>query len=248
MIWIIVVVAVVVLFAIGVVVSYNRFISQRNLVQESWRQVDVELHRRYDLIPNLVSTVRAYATHERAVFAEVTRLRQLASERDGDLAGRAQQESALSGALRQLFAVVENYPALKSNQNFLGLQQQLAETEDRIAAGRRFYNANVRAYNTRVEAFPSNLIASRFRFAKADYFEVEEAEVRAAPAVDFSGLGGPTAGQPGGVGGHNGSPGAVGGLGGATAPQLGAGQQRVSPPTPQPQPQPGEEQRRGPES
>ncbi|WP_460518585.1 LemA family protein [Flindersiella endophytica] len=187
-----------VLIVLGVIVSYNRFISQRNLVQESWRQIDVELHRRYDLIPNLVETAKAYAQHERAVFEEVTRQRAAATSGDSaNLAQRAQQESALSGALRQLFAVSENYPQLQSNQNFLALQQQLAETEDRIAAGRRFYNANVRAYNTRVEAFPSNLIAGQFKFAKAEYFEVEEAQVRAAPAVDFSGLsGGAQAPQP----------------------------------------------------
>ena len=196
MIWIIVAAVVVGLLVVVAVVSYNRFVSQRNLVQESWRQIDVEMHRRYDLIPNLVATVQAYATHERGVFEEIARLRTAASggERD-DLAGRARQESALTGALRQLFAVVENYPTLKADQNFLGLQQQLAETEDRIAAGRRFYNANVRAYNTRVEAFPSNLIASQFTFAKAEYFEVEDAEVRAAPTVDFGGNASP--GHPG---------------------------------------------------
>jgi LemA protein len=188
-IWIIVTAVVVGLLVVGVIVSYNRFVSQRNLVQESWRQVDVELHRRYDLIPNLVATVQGYATHERSVFDEIARLRSSAAGAgdDGGLAGRAKQESALTGALRQLFAVVENYPVLKADQNFLSLQQQLSETEDRIAAGRRFYNANVRAYNTRIEAFPSNLVASQFRFAKAEYFEVEEVEVRAAPAVNFTG-------------------------------------------------------------
>ncbi|HEY8455924.1 MAG TPA: LemA family protein [Actinopolymorphaceae bacterium] len=203
MIWIIVVVAIVVLLAISMIVSYNRFVSQRNLVQESWRQIDVELHRRYDLIPNLVECVKGYAEHERAVFDRVTALRSsVANAGEQSLAARAQQESELSSALRQLFAVVENYPVLKSDQNFRELQRQLAETEDRVAAGRRFYNANVRAYNTRVEAFPSNLIAKQFGFRKAEYFEVEEAQVRAAPAVDFGSalgerpnsgsLGGPT--------------------------------------------------------
>jgi LemA protein len=192
--WIIIaIVAVVVLLLIGVVVSYNRFVSQRNLVQESWRQVDVELHRRYDLIPNLVETVKGYASHEQSIFDEVARLRSAATAGDsGSLADRASQETALSAGLRQLFAVVENYPDLKANTNFAELQRQLAETEDRIAAGRRFYNANVRAYNTRVESVPSNLIASTFKFQKAEYFEVEEAEVRAAPAIDF---GTPAAGQ-----------------------------------------------------
>jgi LemA protein len=213
------------LIVLGVIVSYNRFVSQRNLVQESWRQIDVELHRRYDLIPNLVETAKAYAQHERTVFEEVTRQRAAATAGDSaSLAQRAQQESALSGALRQLFAVSENYPQLQSNQNFLALQQQLAETEDRIAAGRRFYNANVRAYNTRVEAVPSNLIAGQFKFAKAEYFEVEEAQVRAAPAVDFSGLSGGA--QPGQQ---------------APPPQLGAQgqyQQQQYPPQAQPQTQP----------
>jgi LemA protein len=217
-----------VLIVLGVIVSYNRFISQRNLVQESWRQIDVELHRRYDLIPNLVETAKAYAQHERSVFEEVTRQRAAATAAgdSASLAQRAQQESALSGALRQLFAVSENYPQLRSNQNFLALQQQLAETEDRIAAGRRFYNANVRAYNTRVEAFPSNLIAGQFKFAKAEYFEVEEAQVRAAPAVDFSGLsGGAQPGQQGQFGQQ------------APPPQLGgqAQYQQQYPPQAQPQ-------------
>ncbi|MEQ4206331.1 LemA family protein [Actinopolymorpha sp. B17G11] len=216
MIWIIVAVAVVGLLVISGIVSYNRFISQRNLVQESWRQVDVELHRRYDLVPNLVETVKAYAAHERAIFEEVARLRNAAVAGDAGLVDRAQQESALSGALRQLFAVVENYPVLKADQNFLGLQQQLAETEDRIAAGRRFYNANVRGYNTRVEAFPSNLVAAQFRFAKAEYFEVEEAQVRAAPAIDF---GGSTAS--GGAAGSGQT--AVPGAPGTTPPQMGPG-------------------------
>jgi LemA protein len=214
MIWIIVAAVIVGLLVVGVIVSYNRFVSQRNLVQESWRQVDVELHRRYDLIPNLVATVQGYATHERGVFDEIARLRSNAAgagEADG-LAGRAKQESALTGALRQLFAVVENYPVLKADQNFLALQQQLSETEDRIAAGRRFYNANVRAYNTRIEAFPSNLVASQFKFAKAEYFEVEEVEVRAAPAVNFTG---PTGGAPG----------ATGLPGSATPPPIAPGQQ-----------------------
>jgi LemA protein len=228
-IWIIVAVAVVGLLVVGGIVSYNRFISQRNLVQESWRQVDVELHRRYDLVPNLVESVKAYAAHERGIFEEVARLHQAAVAGDSTLVDRAQQESALSGALRQLFAVVENYPVLKSDQNFLGLQQQLAETEDRIAAGRRFYNANVRAYNTRVEAFPSNLVASQFRFAKAEYFEVEEAQVRAAPAVDFDGAAGPGGVTgPGRVAGPG--PGSTAGPGqpavpgpGTTPPQMGSG-------------------------
>jgi LemA protein len=187
-----IVIGVLVIVALAVVASYNRFVRQRNLVQESWRQVDVELTRRHDLIPNLVETVKGYATQERTVLQTVTEARTAAvsasqSSASG-VAAQAQAENTLGRALNGLFAVAENYPDLKSSQNFLALQQQLAETEDRIAAGRRFYNSNVRALNTRVEAFPSSVIASMFNFAKADYFEVDDPAVRAPVAVDFSSL------------------------------------------------------------
>ena len=157
--------------------SYNGFVKSRNLIQESWRQIDVELNRRYELIPNLVETVRAYAAHERNTLEDITRLRgqaQQLSQSEGALPSqqRADVEEALSGAVRNLMVSVEAYPDLKSNQNFLELQRQLAETEDRIAAGRRFYNANVRVYNTKVESVPSNIIAGMFKFEKATYFEV----------------------------------------------------------------------------
>jgi LemA protein len=181
-----IVVAVVVLLAIAVALSYNRFVSQRNLVQESWRQVDVELKRRHDLIPNLVETVKGYATHEREVFDAVTKARAAAASPGASPAQQAQQEGVLGQALGRLFAVAEAYPDLKASTNFLGLQSELTDTEDRIAAGRRFYNANVRAFNTRIESFPSNLVASTFGFHQAEYFEVEEEAVRAAPTVDFS--------------------------------------------------------------
>jgi len=181
-----VVLGVVVVLAIAVVVSYNRFIRQRNLVQESWRQVDVELKRRHDLIPNLVETVKGYATHEREVFDAVTRARAAAASPGASPAVQAQQEGVLGQALGRLFAVAEAYPDLKASTNFLELQRELTETEDRIAAGRRFYNANVRALNTRVESFPSNLVASTFSFHKEEYFEVEDEAVRTAPTVDFT--------------------------------------------------------------
>ena len=183
---------IVALIAIAVVASYNRFVRQRNLVQESWRQVDVELNRRHDLIPNLVETVKGYATQERTVLQSVTEARTAAVQtlqaQNAGVAAQAQAENTLGRALNGLFAVAENYPDLKSSQNFLALQQQLAETEDRIAAGRRFYNGNVRALNTRVEAFPSSVIAGMFGFTKADYFEVDDPAVRAPVAVDFSSL------------------------------------------------------------
>lgn len=181
-----VVLAAVVLLLLSVVVSYNRFVRQRNLVQESWRQIDVELRRRHDLIPNLVETVKGYASHERTVLQNVVDARTAAVGAGGGVAAKAQAESQLAGSLRGLFAVAENYPDLKAAGPFQQLQAQLAETEDRIAAGRRFYNGNVRALNTRVEAFPSSLVASVFSFGKAEYFEVDEPDVRNPVAVDFS--------------------------------------------------------------
>ncbi|MDP3713387.1 MAG: LemA family protein [Mycobacteriales bacterium] len=180
-----VVLGVVALLALSVVVSYNRFVRQRNLVQESWRQVDVELRRRHDLVPNLVETVKGYAAHEKAVLTDVTAARAAAVAAGGGVAASAVAESALAGSLRSLFAVAEAYPDLKAAGPFQQLAAQLAETEDRIAAGRRFYNGNVRALNTRVEAFPSSIVASLFGFSKAEYFEVEDPAVRAPVVVDF---------------------------------------------------------------
>ncbi|MGC3994512.1 MAG: LemA family protein [Propionicimonas sp.] len=176
--------------AIWGVSLYNGFVRSRNLIQESWRQIDVELNRRYDLIPNLVETVRAYAAHERNTLEGVTRLRNqaasLAQAGGGPVTQeRAQVEEQLSGAVRNLLVSVEAYPELKSNVNFLELQRELTATEDRIAAGRRFYNANVRNYNTQVESFPSNVLAGMFKFEKATYFEVNDAAVRQAPHVSF---------------------------------------------------------------
>lgn len=187
---IIVLVVVVVILALLAVGTYNGFVRARNRIQESWRQVDVELNRRYELLPNLVETVRGYAAHERNTLADVTRLRteaQSLARSDGGLPSpqRADAEQALSGAVRQLLVSVEAYPELRSNQNFLELQRQLADTEDRIAAGRRYYNANVRVYNTKVESVPSNLVANLFSFEKATYFEVDDPAVRQAPAVSF---------------------------------------------------------------
>jgi LemA protein len=187
---IIIILVIVVILALIGLSSYNGFVKSRNLIQESWRQIDVELNRRYELIPNLVETVRAYAAHERNTLEDITRLRSQAqqlSQSEGALPSqqRADVEAALSGAVRNLIVSVEAYPDLKSNQNFLELQRQLAETEDRIAAGRRFYNANVRVYNTKVESVPSNIIAGMFHFEKATYFQVDEPAVRQAPDVSF---------------------------------------------------------------
>jgi len=185
----IVLVAIVLVALLWGVATYNGFVRLRNLVQEAWRQIDVELHRRHDLIPNLVDTVKGYAAHERGVFEAVTQARATAAAPGSTPAEQAAQENALTGALRQLFAVAEAYPQLRASENFGQLQAELTNTEDRIAAGRRFYNANVRQLNTRVETFPPSLIASWFGFTRAEYFEVEDAAVRAAPRVDFGAAG-----------------------------------------------------------
>ena len=179
---ILVLLVVVVLWAVG---GYNALVRLRNLVQESWRQIDVELKRRHDLIPNLVETVKGYAAHERGVFEEVARARSAAITPGSGPAEQAQQENVLTQALGKLFAVAEAYPDLKASQNFMALQTELTNTEDRIAAGRRFYNANVRQLNTKIETVPTNIIAGMFHFVRAEYFEAEEPEVREAPTVSF---------------------------------------------------------------
>lgn len=176
--------AILVLVLLWGVATYNGFVRLRNLVQESWRQIDVELHRRHELIPNLVETVKGYAAHEAGLFEQVTAARAAASQPASGPAEQAAREDALSGALGRLFAVAEAYPALRASENFARLQAELANTEDRIAAGRRFYNANVRAMNTKVETFPANVVAGMFGFAQQEYFETSDA-ARTAPRVDF---------------------------------------------------------------
>lgn len=176
-----IIVAVLVLF---VVVQYNKLIGMRLRVRESWANIDTELKRRHDLIPNLVSTVKAYASHERALFDEVTRLRTQA-RLTGDTHERRDQERMLSAGLGRLFAVAENYPQLRASDNFLQLQRQLSETEDRIQASRRFFNGNVRDYNNQVQQFPSNLVAKTFRFETHEYFEVPTSAERMAPVVSM---------------------------------------------------------------
>ena len=180
----IVVIVLVVLLALWGVTSYNRLIKLRNLVQEAWRQIDVELTRRHDLIPNLVETVKGYAAHERGTLEDVMAARSAAMSGAQSPAGLAQNENVLTQALGRLFAVAEAYPDLKANQNFLALQQELASTEDRIAAGRRYYNANVRELNTKVESVPSNIIAGFAHIGRAEYFEAEGVE-RQAPQVEL---------------------------------------------------------------
>ena len=188
MIVLLVIIVLVVLVALWGVTSYNRLIKLRNLVQEAWRQVDVELTRRHDLIPNLVETVKGYAAHERGTLEDVMTARSAAMSGGQTPADLAQNENVLTQALGRLFAVAEAYPDLKANQNFLALQQELASTEDRIAAGRRYYNANVRELNTKVESVPSNIIAGLAHIGRAEYFEAEGAQ-REAPQVSFGGPG-----------------------------------------------------------
>ncbi len=182
---VLVVVALVVIVLLWAIAQYNGFVRLRNLVQESWRQIDVELHRRHDLIPNLVESVKGYAAHERGVFDEVTRARAAAAGPAAGPAEQAVQENVLNQALGRLLAVAENYPVLRASENFQQLQAELANTEDRIAAGRRFYNANVRELNTKVETFPANVVANMFGFSRAEYFEVDDPQIRQAPSVSF---------------------------------------------------------------
>ena len=191
MVALIVIVAIVVLLLLSVMVSYNRFISGRNAVQTAWADVDTELKRRYDLVPNLVNTVQGYAAHERGVFEEVTKARAAAQSAQGP-AQASQAEGPFVAALGRLFAVAENYPELKANQNFLQLQATLSDTEDRIQGSRRVYNDTVQGFNRRVQAFPSNLIAGWFHFQSAQFFTIPDAQratVAEAPRVDFSNIG-----------------------------------------------------------
>jgi len=175
--------ALIVLYVMG---TYNGLVRLRQHVRESWSGIDTELKRRYNLIPNLVETVKGYASHEQETLDRVISARAKAVDSTGSPASQAQDENMLVGALRQLFAVVENYPDLKANQNFLELQGELTATEDRIQAARRFYNANVRDMNTRIEVFPSNIIANLFSFQKEEFFELDDAAQREVPSVDFS--------------------------------------------------------------
>jgi len=174
---------VVVLFIFAVTI-YNRLVNLRNRCDNSWAQVDVQLRRRYDLIPNLVETVKGYAKHEREVFEKVTEARSKAINA-GTVKEQGQAENMLTGALKSLFAVVENYPELKANQNFLMLQEELAGTEGKIAYARQFYNDTIMKFNVKQQVFPSNIIANMFNFKENEYFEIEEPEARGPVKVKF---------------------------------------------------------------
>ena len=197
-IWLIVLLALIVVVVVGGIASYNRFVSQRNLIKDAWANIDTELRRRYDLIPNLVSTVQGYAAHEKQVFEDVTKARAMATAATGSPAAQAAAEGPFVAALRQLLAVAENYPQLKANENFLALQAELSNTEDRLQTARRFYNGNVRDYNRRVQSFPSMIIARFGNFETEEFFEVDESLRGDAgvPKVDFSSMGAPGAAQP----------------------------------------------------
>lgn len=169
--------------AIWVIATYNSLTRLKNFCRESWSGIDTELKRRYDLIPNLVETVKGYAKHERETIERVTEARTRAVASTGSPTSQARDENILVDSLRHLFAVSERYPDLKASNNFLDLQRELANTEDRIQAARRFYNANVRDMNTRIQVFPSNLIARLFSFAEEEFFEIDNAVERSAPKV-----------------------------------------------------------------
>src|SRR5262245_22804158 len=176
---------VVVLLVVWAIALYNRLVRLRNGAESAWSDIDVQLKRRYELIPNLVETVKGYATHERAAFEEVTRARSEAMRASAPEA-RAKAEADLSGVLRGLFAIAEAYPELRANQNFLALQSELSAIEDAIQNARRYYNAIVRDLNTQIESFPANLFAASLGFAKKQYFELDDLAQREAPRVSFA--------------------------------------------------------------
>jgi LemA protein len=167
-----------------VIVVYNRMIKMRNQADEAWSDIDVQLKRRYNLIPNIVESVKGYATHEESVFTKVTEARTSAINA-GNLADQAKAENMLSGALKSLFAVAEAYPELKANENFMQLQNELVDTEDKIQAARRFYNGTVRDFNTALQVFPSSIIAKMFKFESKEFFEVEDEKEKQNVEVSF---------------------------------------------------------------
>jgi len=176
------VVAVLIGWFVGI---YNGFVVLVNRAKEAWSDIDVQLKRRYDLIPNLVETVKGYATHEKEAFENVSNARAAAMGAQG-LHDKAEAENMLTGALKSLFAVSEAYPDLKANQNFLELQRELSDTENKIQSARRFYNTNVRDLNTKLESFPSNIVGNMFKFEKREFFELAEDEAAAKDPVKVS--------------------------------------------------------------
>ena len=180
-IWIPIVVVAVIVF--WLILTYNGLITLRNRVKEAWSDIEVQLKRRYDLIPNLVNTIKGYTKHEEGVFTKVTEARAAAMQAKTP-AEHAKTENMLTETLKSLFAVAENYPELKASQNFLQLQNELTDTENKIQASRRFYNSNVRDFNTKIEVFPTNVIAGMLGFKAAEFFDAPD-EVHEAPNVKF---------------------------------------------------------------
>jgi LemA protein len=179
-----IIIAIIVVLAVWVIASYNRFIVLINRAKEAWSDIDVQLKRRYDLIPNLVNTVKGYATHESSAFENVTKARAMAMGAS-NVADKGMAENMLLGALKSVFAIAEAYPDLKANQNFLDLQTQLTDTENKIQASRRFYNGNVRDLNIAIEAFPGNVISKIFHFAKMELFTLDEEAAKQPVEVKF---------------------------------------------------------------
>lgn len=179
-----VLIAIPVILVLWVILAYNSFVRLKNQVENSWSQIDVQLKRRNDLIPNLIETVKGYAKHEKETLNQVTKARTQMMNAEGDIKKTAQADNMLTGALKSLFAVSEAYPDLKANQNFLQLQEELSGTENKVAASRQYYNDTVMEYNTKRESFPSNFIAGMFNFSEKDLFEVPE-EQKAVPKVSF---------------------------------------------------------------
>ena len=164
-----------------VIFIYNGFVQLVNRAKEAWADIEVQLKRRYDLIPNLVNTVKGYATHESSAFENVTKARNMAMGASGPTAEHAQAENMLTGALKSVFALAEAYPDLKANQNFLALQQELSDTENKIQAARRFYNTNVRDLNIQIESFPANVLANMFHFSKMEFFDLADNDAAQNP-------------------------------------------------------------------
>jgi LemA protein len=182
--WWIIIVVVVVLLVLYLIAAYNGLVRSRNQVDNAWSQIDVQLKRRIDLIPNLVETVKAYAAHEKSTLEAVINARNAAIAAPNTPAGQAAADNQITGALRQLFALGEAYPDLKANQNFLALQEELTATEGRVAYARQFYNDSVLGYNNKLQAFPTVILANMFKFDKREYFETDEA-AREVPKVQF---------------------------------------------------------------
>ena len=185
MLWAVILVVVVIALALAVVAIYNRLVRLRNRVENAWAQVDVQLRRRYDLIPNLVETVKGYASHERTTFEEVTRAR-TAAQQATTVAQQAEAENVLTAAIGRLFAVAEAYPELRATENFQQLQAELANTEEKIRIARQVYNDSVLTYENARETVPTNVVAGVFSFEEKPFFEIEEPAVREAPRVSFS--------------------------------------------------------------